>query len=206
MVWVKKVFGVVMLSVGAFYILLALAPRLAFWVLPVGLIAGGLYLGFLDRSPGTRPGFRWLRWAVGVLAVAGGVGVIATTPSQGIAFEAFDEQALASALESGRPVMLEFTANWCAPCHELERFTFSDRRVKEATRAFRAFKVDLTHYDSPEVERRRRQYGIAGPPTVVFLAPDGREVRTARVEGFMSPDRFLERVRMAAAGTSAAGR
>lgn len=206
MVWVKKVFGVVMLSVGAFYILLALAPRLSTWVLPGALVLGGLYLGFLDRSPGTRPGFRWLRWAVGVLAIAGGVGVIATTPSQGIAFEAFDEQALASALESGRPVMLEFTADWCAPCHELERFTFSDRRVKAAMRDFRAFKIDLTHYDSPEVERRRRHYGIAGPPTVVFLAADGREVRAARVEGFMSPERFLERVRMAEVGRTAGGR
>jgi thiol:disulfide interchange protein DsbD len=132
--------------------------------------------------------------------------VIATTPSQGIAFEAFDEQALASALESGRPVMLEFTADWCAPCHELERFTFSDRRVKAAMRDFRAFKIDLTHYDSPEVERRRRHYGIAGPPTVVFLAPDGREVRAARVEGFMSPERFLERLRMAEVGRTAGGR
>ncbi|MEK7330832.1 MAG: thioredoxin family protein, partial [Candidatus Eisenbacteria bacterium] len=204
MVWVKKVFGVIMLSVGAFYILLALAPRLSFWVLPVALLAGGLYLGFLDRSAGIRPGFRWLKWAVGVLAVAGGIGVIATTPSQGVAFETFDERALAATLESGTPVMLDFTANWCVPCHELERFTFSDQRVKEATRAFRAFKVDLTHYDSPEAERWRRQYGITGVPTVVFLAPDGSEVRAARVEGVLPPEHFLERVRLAeAAGTQA---
>jgi thiol:disulfide interchange protein DsbD len=206
MVWVKKVFGVIMLSVGAFYILLALAPRLSFWVLPVALLSGGLYLGFLDRSAGARPGFRWLRWAVGVLAVAGGIGLIATTPSQGIAFETLDEPALAAALKSGQPVLLDFTANWCAPCHELERFTFSDRRVKDATRAFRAFKVDLTHYDSPEAEGWRRRYRITGVPTVVFLAPDGSEVRAARVEGFLSPERFLELVRVAAGQGSRVGR
>lgn len=202
MVWVKKVFGVIMLSVGAFYVLLALAPKLSFWVLPVALVAGGLYLGFFDRSAGARPGFRWLKWAVGVLAVAGGVVMIATTPSEGIAFETFDEKVVAATLESGRPVMLDFTANWCAPCHELDRFTFTDRRVKEATRAYRAFKVDLTRYDSPDVERWRQRYSINGVPSVLFIAANGTEARAARVEGFLGPEPFVERVRMAEAAAA----
>jgi len=196
MVWVKKVFGVIMLSVGAFYVLLAIAPRVAFWTLPVGLLAGGIYLGALAGRLGQTTRFRRVRWAVGGLAVAVGILVLATTPSRGIAFEPFDEQALARALREGRPVMLDFTADWCVPCHELERFTFTDRRVREATRGFRAFKVDLTRYDSPEAERWRRQYAIAGPPTVIFIAADGREVREARVVGFLAPTPFLERVRI----------
>jgi len=206
MVWVKKVFGVIMLSVGLFYISLAIAPRVSEWILPVALIAGGLYLGFIDRSAGAKRGFRLLRWAVGVLGVAGGIAVIATTPREGVAFEAFDEQALAASLKDGRPAMLDFTADWCAPCHELERFTFSDRRVKEATRDFRAFKVDLTKYQSPDAERWRRQYGINGVPTVVFLSPDGNEVGSARVEGFIPPARFLERVQTALAANRQASR
>jgi thiol:disulfide interchange protein DsbD len=206
MVWVKKVFGVIMLSVGAFYVLLAVAPKLSNWVLPTALFAGGLYLGFIDRSVGARPGFRWLKWAVGILGVAGGIGVIATTPSSGVAFETFDEQAVASTLKSGRPVLLDFTANWCAPCHELDRFTFSDKRVKKAIRTYRAFGVDLTHYDSPEAERWRRQYDIRGVPSVLFIAPDGTEARAARVEGFLTPEQFLERVRIAEAARPSAGR
>jgi len=202
MVWVKKVFGVVMLSVGTFYISLAIAPRVSEWILPAALIAGGIYLGFLARSAGAKPAFRLLRGAVGVLGVAGGIAVIATTPSEGVAFETFDEQALSATLRSGRPVMLDFTADWCAPCHELERFTFSDQRVKEATRGFRAFRVDLTKYQSPEAERWRREYAITGVPTVVFITPDGAEVLPARVEGFLPPSAFLERVRVA---TAAAG-
>jgi thiol:disulfide interchange protein DsbD len=93
--------------------------------------------------------------------------------------------------------MIDFTASWCAPCHELERFTFTDRRVKDATSVFRAFRVDLTHYDSPEAERWRRQYRINGVPTVLFLGADGSEIAAARVEGFLPPRAFLERVRIA---------
>ena len=50
---------------------------------------------------------------------------------------------------------------------------------------------DLTRYDSPEAERWRQRYGIHGVPTVIFLTPDGREVREARVEGFLSPELFI---------------
>src|SRR6185295_19900696 len=108
---------------------------------------------------------------VGVLGVAGGIAVITTTPSRGIAFDTFDEQALSASFAKNQPVLIDFSANWCAPCHELDRFTFTDKRVVNATRPFRAFKVDLTHLDSPEADGWRKRYGINGVPTVLFLGP-----------------------------------
>jgi thiol:disulfide interchange protein DsbD len=203
LVWVERAFGVILLSVGAFYLMLGFAPKLAAWVPPVALLAGGIYLGFLERSAAARPGFRRLKMAVGTVAVLAGVVLVATTPSQGVVFEPFDETAMAGTLRQGNPVVLDFTANWCVPCHELERVTFADRRVREAMKPFRAYRVDLTHYDSPEAERWRKQYGITGVPTVVFLAPDGSEVRAARVEGFLGPSAFLERVRLATGAPTA---
>ena len=199
MVWVKKVFGVILVAVGAFYLLLALAPRWAGWVVPVALVLGGLYLGFVEKSANARRGFRALKWATGLAALAAGVFIIATTPARGVAFRAFAPGELEAALRGGRIAMLDFSADWCVPCHELERRTFTDRRVIARASGFETFKVDLTHYDSPDAERWRRQYGISGVPTIVFLAPDGSEVRAARVEGFLPPARFLEKMDLAAA-------
>lgn len=205
MVWVKKVFGVILVAVGAFYLLLALAPRWAGWVVPVALVLGGLYLGFVERSANARRGFRALKWATGLAALAAGVFIFVTTPARGVAFRAFAPGDLEAALRGGRIAMLDFSADWCVPCHELDRRTFTDRRVIARARDFETFKVDLTHYDSPDAERWRRQYGISGVPTIVFLAPDGSEVQAARVEGFLPPARFLEKMDLAvAAGGQAA--
>ncbi len=205
MVWVKKVFGVILAAVGLFYLLLGLAPDWAGWVLPATLVLGGAYLGFATRSAGEKRGFRSFRLATGVLAVLAGVFVIATAPKQGIAFHDLSPEGLRAGLAEGRVVMLDFSADWCVPCHELERATFTDAQVRDLARSFLTYKVDLTRYDSPEAERWRKQYEISGVPTVVFLRPDGREVREARVEGFLSPERFLERMRFAAAFGVAVG-
>lgn len=206
MVWMKKVFGVILAAIGAFYVFLALAPGAAVWVPPVALIIGGVWLGFFEKSAEKRAGFRWLKRLSGGAATLAGVVLVVTAPTEGIAFEPFTPAALEQALGSGSPAMLDFTANWCAPCHELERFTFTDRRVREAARSFRTFRVDLTRYDSPEAEQWRRQYRITGVPTVLFLTPEGAEVAAARVEGFMPPEPFLQRMQLAAGGGPRAGR
>jgi thiol:disulfide interchange protein DsbD len=200
MVWVKAVFGVILAGVGAFYLLLSLAPRQAAWVLPVALALGGIYLGFIERTKGRGPSFVWMKRAVGVAALAIAVFLVASAPREAIAFKPASDDALQAAVASGKPVLLEFSADWCVPCHELERATFSDRSVIGATRDFHAFKVDLTRYDSPESERWRRTWSVRGVPTVIFIGPDGHELRPLRVEGFIPPDGFLSRLRGAARG------
>jgi len=198
MEWVKKVFGVVMLAIAGFYILLGIAPDLAHWVVPVALVGGGGYLGFINRNADRRVGFRWFKRVGGVAAVIGGLAIVASTPRHALAMAAFTPAGLEAASRSGRVAIIDFSAEWCVPCHELDRFTFTDRRVIDAARAFATFKADLTRYDTPESESLRKQYQITGVPTVVFITPDGREVRESRVEGFLAPEKFLERMAHAA--------
>jgi thiol:disulfide interchange protein DsbD len=203
MVWVKKVFGVILVAVGGFYLLLAVAPGAAIGIVPAALVLGGIYLGFLERSGRGKPTFRRLKWTLGGLAIAAGVVFVATLPREGVAFGPASAVELESARNAGTHVLLDFSAEWCVPCHELERLTFTDRRVIDAARGFRTLKVDLTHYDSPESETWRRHYQIRGVPTLVFLDAGGREVREARIEGFVPPDEML-RAMVRARGVAAA--
>jgi thiol:disulfide interchange protein DsbD len=199
MVWVEHALGVILLGVGLFYGMIGIAPKRAGWVLPVVLIAGGVYLGFFEKSANARRGFRWLKRVAGAAAVAAGLFIVISTPTRGIVFREGSPDAVRAALGRGRPVLVDFTADWCVACHELERLTFTHPMVIEVARGFDAYRVDLTRFNSPESEAWRREYRIAGLPTVVFLMPpDGREVREARVEGFVPATAFAERVRLAA--------
>ncbi len=198
MEWVKKLFGVVMLAIAAFYILLGIAPELVHWVAPVALVGGGGYLGFINRNADRRIGFRWFKRVAGAAAVIGGLAIVAAPHKAGLVMTGFTPAGLEAANRGGKVAMIDFSAEWCVPCHELERYTFTDRRVIAAARAFANFKADLTRYDSPESESLRKRYQITGVPTVVFITPDGAEVRGSRVEGFLAPEKFLERMERAA--------
>jgi thiol:disulfide interchange protein DsbD len=103
-------------------------------------------------------------------------------------------------------VLLDFSADWCVPCHELDERTFTDPEVVRVTQGFVRMKVDLTRFDAPESRALRARFAIAGVPTIVFLAPDGREVVDARVVGFLKPEPFLEHVRRAGGAAVPASR
>ena len=108
-----------------------------------------------------------------------------------LTFKPYDATAVAASVTAGRPVMVEFSADWCLPCHELELNTFANERVVTAARGFDRYHVDLTKFDTPESEATRKRYDIRGVPTVVFLGADGNEIAGTRVEGFVPPEAFL---------------
>ncbi len=200
MLWVKKLFGILLAAIGLYYALIGLAPRLAAWILPVALVLGGLYLGFVDRHGSAKRGFRVFKRALGTLAVLASIPVVMMLRAEGIRFQSYDEAAMRAALAAGRPVMLEFSADWCVPCHELDRSTFTDRRVIERSRDFAVFKVDLTRYDSPGSRTLRTRYGVTGVPEIVFFGRGGAEVQDARIFGFIPPEPFLAHLEMVLAG------
>ncbi len=203
--WVKHALGVVLLAVAAFYLCTAIAPRQVAWVPVLALGLGGLYLGFLEPTGRDRPAFRRFKWAVGVAGIAAAAIVafespeIAAQRASGttVAWQAFDEAALAQAKASGQPVVLEFSAEWCVPCHELENTTFADAGVVRALAPFARLKVDLTRFDSPASLALRKRFDIQGVPTIVFLGGDGREVAEARSVGFVSAEAFRAHAELA---------
>jgi thiol:disulfide interchange protein DsbD len=201
MVWVKHLFGILLAAIGFFYLCVGLVPNAAPWVLPVGLALGGLWLGFLDKSAGANGAFNRFARLAGALTLFAGVFVgirMYQASLRTLTFRPYDAAAVQASVAAGRPVMMDFTADWCVPCHELELNTFADPRVVAAAKSFDRYRVDLTH-SSPEDSVLSKRYGVVGPPSVVFLGRDGNEVAEARVVGFLTPERCLQQMELGAA-------
>jgi thiol:disulfide interchange protein DsbD len=167
------------------------------------MIAAGIYLGFLRKTQTAALFFRVFKRFIGIAAPLFGLYLILSpghiiaggAPEAGIRWTAFDETLLAEAKESGRWVLIDFSAEWCLPCKELDHRTFSHQEAVDATADVLTLRADLTETASAEVALIRRAYAIKGVPTIVFLGKDGKERADLRVFGFVDKNEFLDRVR-----------
>jgi len=191
LVWIERLFGVLLLVLAGFYLILALNPAWLKWLLPASLVFAGLYLGFLERDGDQYPVFRRLKRIGGVLAIAAGLTLPFSGPKETMVWASYAPEMLAEAKTGQRPVILDFYADWCIPCHELDQFTYSDKSVILALDGFTRLKVDLTRPDSPEAKQTIERFDILGLPTIVFLDPAGEEIKEARVTGFIPPEDML---------------
>lgn len=92
---------------------------------------------------------------------------------------------------AGKPVMLDFYADWCVSCKELEKFTFSDPKVREKLAGMRLLQVDVTANNEDDRELMKR-FGLFGPPGIIFFDKNGQEVISRRIVGFVEPEVFLK--------------
>ena len=197
MLWVRKLMGWVLVGMAVYFIRPMLAKALGNFVPAIVALAAGLHLGWIDK---TRAGFRafdWIKTTVGVTAM-----VFATmltwnwfTQEPGVTWKMYSDQLLAESKGANRPVIIDFSAEWCTPCRELDAVTFHHPDVvKQAERHFTMIKVDVTQGGNPFHERLLKQYAVMGVPTVIFLDGKGQERADLRLVDFLPPDQFLNRM------------
>ena len=104
-------------------------------------------------------------------------------------FRADESNAIVAARDQKRPMIVDFAAEWCGACKELEAKTFSDPRVLASGGRFVAVRVDATNEDSPPVAALMKKYRVTGLPTVVIVDSTGKEVN--RVTEFINAEKFL---------------
>jgi thiol:disulfide interchange protein DsbD len=189
---VRRVFGFALLALAVWFLRPLLSERV--WDIGVAapLLAGGLWLLFFEKSGRDVAWFKGVRAAVALgLLVAGTLFALPQKAAQQLSFSPYSEASLGAA--AGKPVMIDFAADWCLPCKELEHRTFTNAAVVAAGKGWVFLKADLTATGSPEVEVLREKWKIRGVPTLIFLGPDGKEMGE-RVVGFEPPDAFVRRL------------
>ncbi|HEU4888983.1 MAG TPA: cytochrome c biogenesis protein CcdA [Thermoanaerobaculia bacterium] len=189
MVQVKKAMGFILIAM-AFYFLRPLIGDLAFqYGVAASLLIGSAFL-FFSRTPGAHV---W-RIGIGVLLLVAGVAfAVPRKHETAVQWQKYDTSALAAARASGKPVVIDFYADWCLPCKELDAKTFTDPRVVGELDRFVRVKADLTAAEDATTQALTKQYAILGVPTIVFLDAKGNETASTRLTGFEPADAFLQR-------------
>ncbi len=214
MVWVRKIFGFILLVMAA-YFLKNLLPSLLAYHLTLALIMllAGIYLAWIDPVPTAGKVFPYVRNVVGIVFFAcalyaavtglsnGVAGIPARSPEQtssgSIQWQPYSEVMLSRAARESKPVFIDFYADWCAPCKELDTHTFSAPEVVDRSREFVMLKVDLTSAGDLQAEALRKKYQVRGVPTLVFLKPDGQEIPGLRGTGFEAKEVLLDKMNRA---------
>jgi thiol:disulfide interchange protein DsbD len=197
MIWIRKLMGWVLVGMAAYFIRPLLPQSAGILSLAAVALAAGLHLGWIDRSQALFRTFDWMKTAVGVMGLVVATYMIGSLIMQGpgVQWHSYSDQLLSEAIEKQKPVIIDFSAAWCAPCRELDEVTFHDREVvKQAKQDFFMVKVDLTRKDNPDSNRLLQKYDVKGVPTVVFLDKKGEERSELRLVDFLPADQFLVRM------------
>jgi thioredoxin:protein disulfide reductase len=213
---VKNLFGVLFLAVAA-WMLSRIVPSwavLLLWAVPAFVLAWVLWRASF-RSAGARNTSRALGVAAGIYGVSllagiplGGTNPLAPIPQLAeqkthLEFKRFKtvedlQREVAAASAAGKPVMVDFYADWCVSCIEMEHKSFTVAEVQTALKDAVLLQADVTANDD-EDKRLYVHFGIVGPPTIAFYGADGKERRNFRVVGFMEAAEFAAVVRQAVA-------
>ena len=199
MIGVRRVFGVILVAMAAYFAAPLMPGDSGKWLMSGVLVLGALYLLVIDRTGHEQAGIdRVMRLLstgmllAGVLmapGVRGGGGVV-TPEDEHLQWQPYEAVAVAAARAGDDPVIIDFSAEWCAPCRELDEKTFAAPEVRAVLEGYGRFKVDLTR-STEDNQDLTSEYGVMGVPTVIVFS-GGEEI--FRITGFEPPERFLKRL------------
>ena len=137
-------------------------------------------------------------WVVSPVFVGGKANLQTHELSSGLVFTRVGSltqlnELIADANASGHPVMIDFYADWCVTCKEMELLTFSNRDVVKALETYKVIQIDVTR-NTAEDQVLLKRFSLFGPPAILFIDKNGVELTDKRVIGFMKAERFLERI------------
>lgn len=216
---VKAVFGVALLAVAIWMLSRILPESISLLLWAALAISSAIYLGAFDAATSgwqklwKSLGLLGFIWGVFLLIAVASGGKSSLTPlshfagnssaaiSSGNAHDLFQrvnstdelDAVLAEAKSKQQVVMLDFYADWCVSCKEMEQFTFTDARVASQMQQIKLVQIDLTD-NTAEHQALLKRFGLVGPPAILFFDAQGNERRGLRVVGFMKAEAFAQQL------------
>ncbi len=194
MIWVRKGMGWVLVGMAAYFIR-PILPESIKILLPIAVaVASGLHLGWLNNNKTKSRLFFWLKTFVGTACLVAATLWAMTwgIRGPGVQWNDYSEEILQQATAQGIPVIIDFYADWCAPCREFEKLTFHDSEVvAQAKDQVLMIKVDVTTGGNSFHEELLKRYEVKGVPTIVFLNAKGEERPDLRLVDYFPPKSFL---------------
>jgi thioredoxin:protein disulfide reductase len=207
---VKRFFGVLMLAMALWLV----SPVIPSWAQMLGWSAlglgSGVYLLLAQGGGKTANGFGLLLAAFGLVQLVGvasggrdawaplahlsGSGQLKSIAFDRVKSVAELDAALKNSQAQGKIAMLDFYADWCVSCKEMEKFTLSDQRVRAQLSNVHLLQVDVTANDADDKAMLKR-FNLFGPPGIIFFDRHGSEINGGRVIGYQDADKFLKSLR-----------
>jgi len=215
----KAIFGVIMLAVSVWMLDRILPPQITMLLAACLLIIPAIYLRAIDPLPELSSGWHKLWKGLGVIMLIYGVLLLiglsmgnsnplqplrgfgngnSTEQEHGLNFKTVSslndlEQVLEQAKINNQWVMLDFYADWCISCKEMEAYTFTDEKVKNKLSNFILVQADVTKNNADDKALLQR-FNLIGPPAILFFGPDKIERKASRVIGYQNTETFLANI------------
>jgi thiol:disulfide interchange protein DsbD len=213
----KAVFGVIMLAVAVWMLSRVIPPTVTMLLWAMLLVLPAIYLSAIDTLPEHASGWRKLWKGVGLMMLVYGVLLLiglsmgnsnplkplqgfamtnAQAAEQGLVFQRVHsveelEAKVKQANSEGKRVMLDFYADWCVSCKEMEAYTFADAKVKQALSNFVLLQADVTA-NSEADKALLEKFKLIGPPAILFFGTDQQEHPEHRVIGYQDAETFVK--------------
>ena len=195
LLWIKKFFGCILL-IMAVYMITYLIPGQTAKAVAIGLsiVGAGIYLTVFDHIHGPS-WFFFVKKTILAASLLIGVSIVtfAYQKADTIEWTAYDSKLMEEASYFNRPVIVDFYADWCIPCRQMDLTVFSDRDISKELKRFLMLRVDLTRF-SEKNDEIRKKFEVKGVPTILFFDSKGIQIKGLRIDSYVNKDIILKRL------------
>ena len=186
---VKHLFGYLMLGMALYFVTPLLPEKIQPFPLPLfGILSAAVFL-LVDKNGNSARGFFATKVVLSLAAVGISATMLAPKSELSPEWRSYSTTAYENSAAKGEPMLIDFYADWCIPCKELDAKTFSNRQVIDASQRFTSFKADMTKSESAATESLATRFQVKGVPTVLII--DSHGIEQSRITGYVDAAEFL---------------